>query len=122
MNQMARTASKIIQPNEDVGMNGQMGLPQTWCAISQKECISQAMPMTRYDRKPTNANGVAMAGYNNSQTPNPPPQCCASISLPSSGPAQWHTVAHFHDLQQASIPSRPSMKEDEIKLKVLKKK
>jgi len=37
MNQMARTASKIMQPNEDVGMNGQMGLPQTWWAISQQE-------------------------------------------------------------------------------------
>jgi len=72
INQMARTASKIMQPNEDVGMNGQMGLPQTWCTISQQECISQAMPMNEYDRKPINAIGVAMAGYNNSQTPNPP--------------------------------------------------
>src|SRR5438552_6217413 len=39
------------------------GIAQTWCAISQQECISQAMPMNRYDRKPINVIGVAMAGY-----------------------------------------------------------
>src|SRR5215813_11611098 len=62
INHTAMTASKIMQPNEDVGMNGQMGLPQTWCAISQEECISQAAPMNEYDRRPINAIGVTMAG------------------------------------------------------------
>jgi hypothetical protein len=66
---MPSTASKIMQPNEDVGKNGQMGLPQMWCAISQQECMNQAKPMNGYDRNPINAIGVAMAGYNNSQTP-----------------------------------------------------
>jgi hypothetical protein len=55
-------ASKIMHPNDDVGMNGQIGLPQKWCTMSQQECISQASPMNRYDRRPRYTTGVAMAG------------------------------------------------------------
>ena len=46
-NQSAITASKIMQPNDDVGMKGQIGLPQRWWTMSQLECISHANPMNR---------------------------------------------------------------------------
>ncbi len=36
-NQNAMTASKIMHPNDDVGMKGQIGLPQRWCTTSQQE-------------------------------------------------------------------------------------
>ena len=39
-------------------MNGQIGLPQRWCAMSQQACISQPMPMNRDERRPANAIGV----------------------------------------------------------------
>jgi hypothetical protein len=55
-------ASKIMHPNDDVGMKGQIGLPQRWCTMSQEECISQASPMSRYDRRPSYATGVVIAG------------------------------------------------------------
>jgi hypothetical protein len=45
--QNAITASKIMQPNDDVGMKGQIGLPQRWWTMSQQECISHATPMNR---------------------------------------------------------------------------
>src|SRR5262245_812652 len=94
MNQMARTASKIMQPNEDVGMNGQMGLPHMWCAISQKECISQAMPMTRYDRKPTNANVVAMLDITIPKHQTQPLAYRRAFSRPS---ASLHPQPSFHE-------------------------
>jgi len=46
-NQNAITASKIMQPNDDVGMKGQIGLPQRWWMMSQQECMSHASPMNR---------------------------------------------------------------------------
>ncbi len=51
-NQIAMTASKIMHPQEEVGMNGQIGLPKKWCARSHGKCISHAIPMNRYDRRP----------------------------------------------------------------------
>jgi len=36
-----------MQPNDDVGMKGQIGLPQRWWTMSQQECISHATPMNR---------------------------------------------------------------------------
>ena len=46
-NQSAMTASKIMHPNDDVGMKGQIGLPQRWWTMSQQECMSHATPMNR---------------------------------------------------------------------------
>jgi hypothetical protein len=60
-NQIAISVSKIMQPNDDVGMNGQIGLPQRWCAMSQPAWISHATPMNRYDRRPANAIGIEIA-------------------------------------------------------------
>jgi hypothetical protein len=52
-NHIAMSVSKIMHPNEDVGMNGQMGLPQKWCTRSQAECMSHAIPMNRYEPSAT---------------------------------------------------------------------
>jgi hypothetical protein len=45
-NQIAISVSKIMQPNDDVGMNAQIGLPQRWCAVSQRGavCIVAILP------------------------------------------------------------------------------
>ena len=51
-NHSAIPASNTMHPNEDVGMNGQIGLPQTWCTMSQHECISHPTPINRYERRP----------------------------------------------------------------------
>jgi hypothetical protein len=62
MNQMAIRLSKIAHPNDDVGMKGQMALPWKWCTTSQPACMSQAMPMNRYDWRPRYRNHVMAAG------------------------------------------------------------
>src|ERR1700682_118133 len=41
-NQRAMRASKIMHPNDDAGIKGQIGLPQKWCTRSQQECVIQA--------------------------------------------------------------------------------
>jgi 5-carboxyvanillate decarboxylase len=51
-NHTAISESKIIQPQDEVGMKGQIGLPHKWCAKSQAACITHASPMKRYDRSP----------------------------------------------------------------------
>src|SRR4030095_1776429 len=61
-NQSAITASNIMQPNDDVGMKGQIGWPQRWWTMSQQECNSHATPMKRYDERPREATGVTTAG------------------------------------------------------------
>jgi hypothetical protein len=37
--------SKTKHPQEEVRMNGQIGLPYRWCARSLAACISHAIPM-----------------------------------------------------------------------------
>jgi hypothetical protein len=64
--------SKITQPNDEVGMKGQIGWPQRWCGKSHAACISHAMPMNRYEFSPRNKTGVTITGYSSSQSPNPP--------------------------------------------------
>jgi transcriptional regulator GlxA family with amidase domain len=44
------TASKTMQPQEEAGLNGQIGLPHKWCAKSQALCISHAIPMSMDDK------------------------------------------------------------------------
>ena len=39
MNQVAMITSKSMHPQEELGMNGQIGLPQRWCARSQQACM-----------------------------------------------------------------------------------
>jgi hypothetical protein len=43
---------EVMQPQEEVGMNGNIGLPKKRRARSQAACISHAIPMNRYDRRP----------------------------------------------------------------------
>ena len=43
--QIAMTMSNTKQPNDELGMNGQTGLPQKWCGRSHAACVSQTMPM-----------------------------------------------------------------------------
>ena len=61
-NQIAINVSKIVHPNDELGMNGQIGFPRKWCTRSQQECISHATPMYGYERSPTYATGAAIAG------------------------------------------------------------
>jgi hypothetical protein len=46
-NHSAIAASQIMHPNDDVGMKGQIGLPQRWWTMSKQECISHASPIHR---------------------------------------------------------------------------
>src|SRR5258705_78204 len=51
-NQNAITASNIMQPNDDVGMKGQIGLPQRWWTMSQQERPTTATTNEWEGRKP----------------------------------------------------------------------
>ena len=50
MNQMARAASKIVQLNEDLGMNGQMRSPNVAMAFSVTTATTGNENGSRHDR------------------------------------------------------------------------
>jgi hypothetical protein len=60
------------QPNDELGMNGQIGLPYRWWTRSQLACISHATPIQRCERSARYATPPASAVYASYQSPSPP--------------------------------------------------
>jgi hypothetical protein len=71
-NHAAITASKIMQPNDDISRKGQIGFVYRWCIRSHAECMSQATPMKRYAVSPRWAATLPSSANGSSYGPRPP--------------------------------------------------